>query len=311
MQVAHRLRLALFSILSRLLAILQGTVVLARNVIFPKAHRYVREGRWQILISCLIGIIGVALSYTEGRQNGASLLTFSSYFAFLVGIAAVTILVNSMTVGFLLYTFQAANDGRNYYYDKFRDATAAFRECLDSLCDEGLVGSDYDEMFRDIERLDREKLPVGWKEIFVPFLEELFDELRANAEPRRDSNRILGNAEVKALVLNEAVSGLWVNLMRRVLMRVWVSPVIKSFWTLALTISAIIIGAIYFAGPGAHILAGLAIGIGCMTILLILEIGFIAVTESKEFFDDETDIDHSSTEVNAQTSQEDASSTEA
>ena len=91
-------------------------------------------------------------------------------------------------------------------------------KCLTSLCDEGLVGSDYDEMFLDIERLDREKLPVGWKEIFVPFLEELFDELRANAEPRRDSNRILGNAEVKALVLNEAVSGLWVNLMRRVSM---------------------------------------------------------------------------------------------
>ena len=132
MQVAHRLRLALFSILSRLLAILQGTVVLARNVIFPKAHRYVREGRWQIIISCLIGIIGVALSYTEGRQNGASLLTFSSYFAFLVGIAAVTILVNSMTVGFSAGTlFRRLMTGGTTTTRSLGDATAAFREVLD------------------------------------------------------------------------------------------------------------------------------------------------------------------------------------
>lgn len=113
------------------------------------------------------------------------------------------------------------------------------------------------------------------------------------------------------VVLNEAVSGLWVNLMRRVVMKMWVSPVVKSFWTLAITIFAVIIGAVYFAGIAAHILAGLAIGIGCMTILLILEIGFIAAAESREFFDDERDVDHSPTEVHAQVSQEETPRAEA
>ena len=156
-----------------------------------------------------------------------------------------------------------------------------------------------------------EKLPVGWNEIFLSFLEELSDELRDNLESEDEYDQIAGNVQVKAVVLNEAVSGLWTNMMRRVVMRVWVSPVVKSFWTLATTIFAVIIGAVYFAGISAHILAGLAIGIGCMTILLILEIGWIAVAESREFFDDERDADHPQTEAHAQVSQEETSRAEA
>jgi hypothetical protein len=300
----HRLQVTLSFALSRLSAILQITAATLKDSIFPKVYRYARKGKWQVVISCIIGIIGVVLSFIEKRQGGASLLTFNSYFAFLIGIAAVTILVNSMTVGLLLYNFQMAKDERNYYYDKFRDAAAALRGNLDSLHDKGIIGPEYDEPYRDIERLTMEGLPVGWKETFIPFLETLFDELRDNTEPGDDYNRIAGDTEVKALVLNEAVSGLWVNLIRRVGMRAWVSPVIKSFWALALTILAVILGAIYFAGVSSHILTGLAIGIGCMTILLILEIGFIAVVESKEFFDDKRDIDHSPTGADAQVSQE-------
>jgi hypothetical protein len=48
-----------------------------------------------------------------------------------------------------------------------------------------------------------------------------------------------------------------------------------------------------------------------MTILLILEIGFIAAAESREFFDDERDVDHSPTEVHAQVSQEETPRAEA
>jgi hypothetical protein len=109
-------------------------------------------------------------------------LVFGSYFAFLVGIAAVTILVNSITIGLLVYNFQMAKDGQNYYYGRFRDAVSAVRDHLDSLHADGLISSEYDESYREIELLTMETLPVGWKEIFVPFLEELFDELRNNLE---------------------------------------------------------------------------------------------------------------------------------
>jgi hypothetical protein len=37
---------------------------------------------------------------------------------------------------------------------------------------------------------------------------------------------------------------------------------------------------------------GLAIGICCMTVLLLMEAGRVAVQESQEYFNDETDIAH-------------------
>jgi hypothetical protein len=283
---------------------LQRVLPVAFSTVLPHVYQFVCKGKGQVIISLSIAIVGVILSYTQKRQGVAALLTFGSYFVFLIGIAAVTILANSMTVGFLVYYFQSAKAGRNYYYDKFREAAAILRDHLDSLYDDGLIGSEYDESYREIELLTMERLPVGWKEIFLPFLEELFDELRDNLGPGDEYDRIAGNLQVKLVILNEAVSGLWVNLVQRVVMRSWVSPVLKSFWTLALTIFAVIVGAIYFVGASAHILAGLAIGIGCMTILLILEIRFIVVAESQEFFDDKRDVDHSRAETHTQVSQE-------
>ena len=294
--MAHRLQVVLGSVRSRLSTIFATL----RFSIVPKIRQSVRRVKWQVIISCVIGIAGIVLSYTEKRHGEASLLTFGSYFAFLIGIAAVTILANSVTMGFLLYYFQSIKDERNYYYDRFRNAAVALRQSINLLYDEGLIGPEVDEWYRDIERLTMESLPVGWKETFIPFLEALFDELRDNIETEDVYNRIAGDTEVRVSVLNEAVSGLWVNLIQRVVMRSWVAPVIKSFWTLALTIFAVIIGAIYFAGFFAHILTGLAIGIGCMTVLLILEAGHIVVAESKEFFDDRRDIDHSQTEADDQ-----------
>jgi hypothetical protein len=274
------------------------------RTIISHVYQVAREGKWQVFISVLIGIIAIIASFIEKRQGGAVLLAFGSYFAFLIGVGAVTILVTSMAIGLLIYYFQSAQTGRNYYYDKFRDAAAALRSCLDSLHDDGFIGSGYNERYRDIELLTMENLPVGWKENFIPFLENIFGELRENLRSEDEYNRVSGSVEVKVIVLNEAVSGLWVNLIQRVGMKIWISPLVKSFWTLALTILAAIVGAIYFTGIGAHILVGLAIGIGCMTILLILEIGFIAVKESREFFNDETDVDHSQAEAHAQASRE-------
>lgn len=286
-------------------------VAVFRTLIFRYIYPCIRKGKWQIVISCSIGVLGTIFSFTEKRHGGIVLLAFGSYFAFLIGIAAVIIFVNSITVGLLLYYFQSAGAARNYYYDRFRDAVSVFRQYLDFLHDEGLIGPQYNERYHDIEMLTMERLPVGWEDVFLPFLEEVSEDLQAALGSGDEFDSIAGNVEVKAVVLNEAVTGLWVNLMQRVVMRVWLSPVVKSFWILALTISAVIIGAIYFTGITAHILVGFAIGIGCMTILLILDIGFLAVTESREFFDDKSDVDHAQTETQAEASQEETPHAEA
>lgn len=296
----HKLQTALSAVLSKA-SILSHTIYLR-----------MRKGRWQVIISCVIGVVGIIVSFIEKHHGGeAALLTFGSYFAFLIGIAAVTILVNSITIGLLVYYFQSVKAGQNYYYDRFRDAAAVLRDYLDSLHENGLISSRYDEPYRDIELLTMKELPVAGNEVFILSLEQLSNELRNDLGPEDDYERIAGNVEVKAVLLSEAVNGLWLNLIQRIAMRSWISPVVKSFWTLALTILAVIIGAIYFAGVGAHILTGLAIGIGCMTVLLILEIGFIAVAESKEFFDDERDVDHSQTEAHIQVPQEETPRAEA
>ena len=84
--------------------------------------RLMRKGKWQVAISCGVGVVGAILSFTD--KHGSGLLSYGNYFAFLVGTAAVTILVNSITVGLLLYYFQSINDGRKYYYDRFRDSAS-------------------------------------------------------------------------------------------------------------------------------------------------------------------------------------------
>lgn len=78
-------------------------------------------------------------------------------------------------------------------------------------------------------------------------------------------------------------------------MKSWVSPVLKSFWTLAAVILAVLIAVIHFDGLIVVILNGLAIGIGCMTVLLLIEAGRIAVQESQEYFSDQTDVAHDET----------------
>jgi hypothetical protein len=259
-----------------------------------------RDRGWQVGTACVVGAIVIAFSFLETRQHATSLLSFSTYFTYLIGVAAITILVNSITVGLLLYNFQSIQSERTYYYDKFRAAAAALRDNLDSLYDAEFLGPEYDEAYRDIERRTMQDLPVGWKEQFIPFLEALFDELRNSTESEDEYKRISGETEILAQIINEAASGLWVNLIRRVVMRTWVTPVIKSFWTLVLTLLAATIGAVYFYGVVAHILTGVAAAIGWMTILLILEIGWLANKESKEFFDDDTDVEHPSTDDSPQ-----------
>lgn len=285
----------------KIMRIRKFLILIAKQIWAILSGPYLRKGIWQMIISMAVGLAVIILSLFKKFSSGTSLLGFGTYFTFLIGIAAVIILVNSITVAFLVYYFQSVKAGQSYYYDKFRTYTEALRGYLNDLHGKGIISSKYDAPYRDIELLTMEYMPLPFKEMFIPFLQEIFGELQGNLKTEAEYEKVAGDLEVKAALLAEAVNGLAVNLVQRVVMKAWVSPVVKSFKTLALTMLIAIIGAIHFTGVFANILVGFAIGIGCMTILLILEIGWIAVKESMEFFDDERDIDHSETNPTTQT----------
>ena len=257
-----------------------------------KIKSYFRRGAGQVTTSVIVGLTGMIIAFTTKGASESALLTFGNYFAFLIGIAAVTILANSVMTAFLLYIFQSVKSDQAYYYDRFRESASALREQMGRLRDDGVISSESEDLYQDVELLTLEDLPLAYNETVTPFIEELLNEVRDHCKSDAEFNRIMRDIAVKALILEEAANGLGVNLIKRVVMKVWVSPVIKSFRTLTVTMIAILIGAIHFSGITANILVGLALGVGCMTILLMGEIGSLAVQESREFFEHDRDADH-------------------
>lgn len=59
----------------------------------------------------------------------------------------------------------------------------------------------------------------------------------------------------------------------------------QVFWTLAAVILVALMAIIHFNGIFVAILNGIAMGIGCMTLLLLIEAGLNTVQETEEFFD--------------------------
>lgn len=74
-----------------------------------KGHmwRLSRSGWHQVGLSILVGLAWTLFHIPhKGKALSLALGTFSAYFGFLVGVAAILILVSSMTVGLLVYFFQ-------------------------------------------------------------------------------------------------------------------------------------------------------------------------------------------------------------
>jgi hypothetical protein len=255
--------------------------------------RFSRSGRYQTSLSVVVALTWIAFYAHYKKFSNLTLGTFGAYFGFLVGIAAILILVSSMTMGLLVYFFQMMKSDQNTFYRQFRDDIAGLREVLDRLYDDGVISAAYDETYREVEMLMKPKeLPLLFWNTTAPFMELVKDELLERAEPDEKAERAYRKIITRLAIIEETVNNLGVNLIARVVTKTWVSPVIKSFWTLGAVVIAVLIAVIHFRGLTVVVLDGFAMGIGCMTILLLIEAGRIAVQESQEYFSDESDVDH-------------------
>jgi len=256
--------------------------------------RFIRSGFPRVAVSFLSGVAFVLVEVAKKtKSTGLVLSTFGSYFGFLVGLGAILILVNSITVGLLVYYLQALKADYNYYYDRYRAAIADLRHFLDSLHDGGIISRAYDIPYREIESLMQDKyLSLNWHSAALSFVDSIYEELRKKLRKREEFEWAYGNITTRLAVAEEAVNGIGLNLIQRIVLRTWLNPVTKSLWTLAMVILMTLVAIIHFSGFIIIILNGLAIGVGCMTLLLLIEAGLNAIQETRGFFDTRTDTEH-------------------
>jgi hypothetical protein len=246
---------------------------------------FLRTGSRQIGVAAAAGLAVILLGL--GKKAGTVtpiLAKFGNFFTFLVGLGATLILISSLTMAFLLYALQAIKADRGYLYGNFRAAIVDLRNYLYNLHEDGRISAAYQEPFLHIEQLTQRTLPGSWNETIVPFAELIRSELQPNRGRVRKSKFIYENIFTRLAIAEEAVQGLGQNLVQRITSKALVSAVVKSLCTLAVVIIAVIVAAIHFRGLMMTILNGIVVGIGCMTILLLIETGLNAIQESSEFF---------------------------
>jgi hypothetical protein len=251
------------------------------------AWHLARATRYQVAGSVGAGALVVLIDVTSGsRADGLPLGTFGSYFGFLGGIAAILILVSSMAVALMVYYIQGVNSDYYYFYDRFRAAVSDLRAYLDDLCEKGVISRSYDKPYRAVEqKLNSVDLSLAFQNNVMPFVKVIEQELTENLGTGEEFDWAFGRVLTRLSLAEESANGIGLNLIKRIGLHIWTSPVLKSFWTLAAVIMLAIIAAIHFNGFLITALNGLAIGVGCMTLLLIVEAGLNAIQESKNVFD--------------------------
>jgi hypothetical protein len=260
-----------------------------------QAWRLARSTRYQVAASVGVGALVVALDVVSGsKAKDLTLGTFGSYFGFLGGVAAILILVSSISVGLLVYYIQGVNADYHYFYDRFRASLADLRTYLDNLCEGGIIDRSYDAPYRAVEEmLNSVNLSLSWQNNILPFVEVIERELADRLGEGEEFDWAYGRVLTCLSLAEEAANGIGLNLIKRIGLHIWASPVLKSFWTLAAIIVFALIAVVRFNGFLITALNGLAIGVGCMTLLLIVEAALIAVQESKEIFDIQEYLDSS------------------
>jgi hypothetical protein len=254
--------------------------------------RSLRSSKYQVGVSLLVSIAVILFFAIAEKSKATSLVlgNFGAYFGFLAGIGAILIVASSITAALLVYYLQIVKADQNYYYARYRETIADLRTFLDRLHDDGLISRSYDDPYREIELLLKPKeLPLAFRDVSPPFLDIARDELHDQLGTGEEFDWAFYGITTRLAIAEETANGLGINLIQRIGLKLWVTPVLKSLWSLAAVVLAALIGVIHFSGITLVILNGLAIGIGCMTVMLLIEAGLLAIQESSEFFDIHTD----------------------
>jgi hypothetical protein len=219
-------------------------------------------------------------------NRATSLCDPTEFLTFLLGIASILALISSITFGFLLYYFQAVNSEKNLLYGRFKDGVKDLRSFLDELHESGVIDESYDYEFGLVEEVTLKDFPLlSWNERIEGVLNVITEEQREELEESGDFGRVLRGVAYRVNDIEEAVQALFINWLQQLSVKRMLLPVLKSFGTLVVVIFAVLLSVLRYDGAVATILGGFGIGVGTMTLLLIIEVTLIAVRESRELYE--------------------------
>ena len=146
-----------------------------------------RNSIYQVVISAAVGLVAVLIILaTRSTATAPVMATFTNYFSFLVGIGAILILVSSLTLGLLLYTFQAIKTDQSYLYGRYRDYVSDLRSYLDRLYDDGIIDRSYNAPYREARGVlslhDYDVFQGPWADEIDEFVQTVHDQLEGKEE---------------------------------------------------------------------------------------------------------------------------------
>src|ERR1022692_1675912 len=182
-----------------------------------------RTTRYQIAASAAVAAAVIALDVASGtKTRDLTLGTFGSYFGFLVGVAAILVLISSMTVVLLVYYLQGVTTDYHYFYDRFRLSIADLRTFLDGLCDSGIIDRSYDAPYGEIEGLlNSVNLSLNWQMRAMPFVETIRGQLTDSLDEAQEFDWAFGRVLRDLSLAEEAANGIGLNLIKRIGLKLW------------------------------------------------------------------------------------------
>ena len=253
-------------------------------------RRLFYDWRVQLGLSVASGALAaVAVAVSDGTSVVDRFETQGDFIAFLSGIAGILALVSSLTFGFLLYYLQTVTAERQLLYERFKDGVRRLRDFLDSLREEGLIDDAADYHFGAIDEItlkDFPILPADLNDRFGPVLDLITEEFRDELEAQGEFGRVLRGVAYRVNDIEELNVGLFMNWLKHTTIETIGSPVVKAFQTLAAVILVILVSAVAYGGTLRTILFGCAVGLGAMTLALVIELGLVAARQAQMVYEE-------------------------
>lgn len=248
-------------------------------------RNYVYRSRYQVGFAVAAGaLLAVVAPTVTGKSDFSTFPSRVEYAAFTLGVASILALVASITFGFLLYSLQSIKTDKIELYGRFKDGVRSLRRFLDEQFEAGWIDESYDYAFGLLDEVTLDQFPLlgpAWTERVDPIVENVTEDQRAFIETAGgDFGVLLRGFAYRINDVEETVQGLTVNWLGYLSLTRMVGTVVKAFRTLALVLVVVLVSAVYYQGALRFALWAAAIGLGVMTLLLIVEMTMVARRES-------------------------------
>jgi hypothetical protein len=243
-------------------------------------HARLYKGKWQAGFAASIGVITAVCGLAMQLWREAS---FGDYVALLVGLATILTLIGSVSFALLLYYMQAIPSASDQLYGNFQGQVRDLRDFLDEQFENGIIDDSYEDALDELEGITSKEfnLVSNVNDIIVPLLELFTTEQREQLERTGNYQKVGRGVGFRLMKIEEIMHGQFLMYIRKVTFFGIRDPVRRTFTTLAILIFGLLVSTIYFESFFKPILYGLAIGIGVMTLLLIIEFRMMARRESE------------------------------